>query len=96
VNHYEVLQVARTAEPEVIDKAYRALSLKYHPDVASADRRDAATKRMQRINEAYRVLSDPALRRRYDARLPQEDAGAWDVFLERGLVGMFIDRYGRP
>lgn len=93
VDHYEALQVRRDAEPEVIEKAYKALCLKYHPDRSPEHLRQRNTRRMQRINEAYRVLSDPALRARYDASLPPEDAGgsAWERFLEVGVVGLFFD-----
>ena len=93
-DHYRTLQVTRDAEPEVIERAYKALSLKYHPDRRPAPERERATRRMQRINEAYTVLRDPERRRRYDATLPSETAGAWDIFWERGLVGMFTERFG--
>ena len=93
LDHYQVLQVSRGAEPEVIERAYRALSLKYHPDVASERRRPDANRRMQRINEAYRVLGDPQRRRAYDATLPSApDHTAWDTFMDKGLVGMFLDK----
>jgi len=49
---------------------------------------------MQRINEAYSVLSDPKRRARYDATLQPESGAAWDRFWEVGLVGLFRDRYG--
>lgn len=95
VDYYRVLQVRRDADPEVIERAYKALSLKYHPDVSKPGHRDDATRRMQAINEAYRTLKDPAARRRYDATLPPEgmDRTAWDEFWEKGLVGLFMDRY---
>lgn len=93
MSHYRTLQVGRNAEPEVVEKAYRALSLKYHPDRASGPDRERATRRMQRINEAYRVLGDPTLRARYDATLPSEDAspGGWERFMDAGLWGLFQD-----
>ena len=95
VDYYRVLQVRRDAEPEVIERAYKALSMKYHPDVAAPSQRDHATRRMQLINEAYRTLKDPARRRRYDATLPPEGLHrtAWDEFWDKGLVGLFLDRY---
>ncbi|MBS3957056.1 MAG: J domain-containing protein [Clostridiales bacterium] len=95
MDHYRTLQVARNAEPEVIEKAYRALSLKYHPDVVPEDRREGATRAMQRINEAYRVLRDAESRSRYDRSLVPEAGGrgsAWDTFMAKGLVGMFLER----
>jgi len=62
-DHYAALQVDPRAEPEVIDAAYRRLAAKYHPDVNnSAD----ALERMQQLNAAYEVLSDPDKRARYD------------------------------
>lgn len=94
-DHYTTLQVTRDAEPEVIERAYKALSRSHHPDRQPATHREAATKRMQRINEAYVVLRDPRKRAQYDATLPPEGGHAWDVFWERGLVGMFSERFGR-
>ena len=41
------------------------------------------------------LLADPALRRRYDATLPPDgmERSAWDEFWDKGLVGLFLDRY---
>ncbi|MDA3937150.1 MAG: J domain-containing protein [Actinomycetota bacterium] len=98
MDHYATLQVHRDADPEVIDKAYRALSMKYHPDRAGGGSQKAATHKMQRINAAYTVLSDPRARRRYDRGLDEESTSAapaaWDRFMEVGLVGLFMDRVG--
>lgn len=60
---YEVLQVHRRAEIEVIRAAYRALARKHHPDFGG----DGA--RMVAINDAWRVLSDHDGRAAYDAQL---------------------------
>jgi curved DNA-binding protein CbpA len=92
-DHYRTLQVTRDAEPEVIERAYKALSRKYHPDRRPAAERARANRHMQRINEAYGVLRDPRRRAAYDETLPREGERAWDVFWERGLVGMFADRF---
>jgi curved DNA-binding protein CbpA len=62
-NYYRILQIDPSADPDVIVAAYKRLSLKYHPDT---NRSPDANQRMQEINEAYRVLSDPAKRAHYD------------------------------
>ena len=66
---YDVLQVHRRAEPEVIRAAFRALARKYHPDFGG----DAA--RMVRITEAYAILGSPERRASFDAQ-PVGQAGA--------------------
>ncbi len=87
VDHYRTLQVTQSAEPEVIERAYKVLARKHHPDSPGGDHG-----RMQRLNEAYRVLRDPDSRSRYDKQLgAAHESSAWEQFLERGLVGMFID-----
>lgn len=93
MDHYRVLQVRRDAEPEVIEKAYKALSMKYHPDRVGRGDHSAATRRMQRINEAYAVLSDPARRAECDRMLPPEvdPGGGWERFMDDGLVGLLTD-----
>ncbi|QUD86361.1 J domain-containing protein [Phenylobacterium montanum] len=64
--HYETLGVSPTAEPEVIQAAYRALMRKYHPDTNGGAGADAQAKR---ISEAYATLSDLDRRAAYDLRL---------------------------
>ncbi len=67
VDYYEVLQVHERAISEVIDKAYRVLVRKYHPDVHPPDRRSWAHSKMALLNVAYDILSDPVRRGEYDA-----------------------------
>lgn len=64
---YHVLKVAPDAPIEVIRAAYRVLAARHHPDRSAGD--PGAVARMQHVNEAYRVLSDPELRARHDAAL---------------------------
>jgi molecular chaperone DnaJ len=62
-DHYAVLGLTRSVGGAEIRRAYRLLALRHHPDRAGPD----GTAAFQRIVEAYRVLSDPALRSTYDA-----------------------------
>ena len=58
-DYYKILQVDPSAEPEVIDAAYKRLALKYHPDTnQSPDSR----LRMQDLNRAYEILRNPKKR----------------------------------
>jgi curved DNA-binding protein len=63
-DYYSVLGVSRTASPEEIKKAFRALARQYHPDVAQDKK--AAEERFKELNEAHEVLSDPEKRKLYD------------------------------
>lgn len=60
---YDALGVLRTASPEEIQRAYRALARQYHPDV---NKDPAAEERFKEVSEAYDVLSDQDMRQRYD------------------------------
>jgi curved DNA-binding protein CbpA len=59
---YEVLGVARGADPATITAAYRRLVREHHPDIHvgdDPDQRAARHQRMATINAAYRILNDP-------------------------------------
>ena len=67
-SHYDLLGIARHADPAVVQAAYRALAKLYHPDVARGPK-DLAAARFRAINEAYEVLADARRRVKYDAQL---------------------------
>ncbi len=63
-NPYRILGVKRQATAEEIRRAYRRLSLEFHPDRKPGDR--AAEARYKEIQNAYEVLGDPERRRHFD------------------------------
>ncbi len=83
-NFYEILGVPVDASAEAIKRAWRLSAWENHPDLQGSEtepQRRAHEMVMQRINEAYQTLSDPAKRRHYD--------------LETGLVHARCSRCGQ-
>ncbi len=65
INYYEVMEVSEKASKEVIEKAYKALAKKYHPDLNHDNPKEAEAK-MKELNEAFSVLTDDAKRENFD------------------------------
>ncbi len=65
---YEILGVPRTANQDEIQRAYRKLARKHHPDVSKDP---SSEETFKQVSEAYDVLSDPDTRKRYDAFGPE-------------------------
>lgn len=62
-DYYKTLGVKRDASQDDIQRAYRKLARKYHPDM----NKDAdASEKFKQVGEAYEVLKDPEKRKRYD------------------------------
>ncbi|MFG3171187.1 DnaJ C-terminal domain-containing protein [Streptomyces sp. NPDC048200] len=80
---YEVLGVPRTATQDEIQRAYRTLARRYHPDV---NKDPGAEERFKDLNEAHSVLSDPATRARYD-RFGEDFRKVPEDFDERAAAG---------
>lgn len=68
-NYYDILQINRNASPEIIEKAYKTLAKKYHPDLQPEENKKKAEDILKKINEAYEVLSDTSKKEAYDAEL---------------------------
>lgn len=72
-NYYEILEVNPKASREVIEKAYRVLIKKYHPDLYSGEKKQYAENKTIQINEAYYVLTDEFLKEQYDNELEKQE-----------------------
>ncbi|KAG1712979.1 hypothetical protein DVH05_000709 [Phytophthora capsici] len=72
---YELLGVSSSATSSQMKRAYRKLSLKYHPDKQTEETREAMKEEFVKITNAYRVLSDPERREKYDAYGIADDQG---------------------
>ena len=68
-NYYDELEVNKNASKEVIEKVYKVLAKKYHPDSTKEIDKQAAEEKFKIISEAYDVLSDESKRKKYDIEL---------------------------
>lgn len=75
-DHYETLQVSPRADRDTIERVFRHLAKRYHPD----NRDSGNTDTFSRVVEAYRVLTDPEQRARYDIAYEQVKAAQWRIF----------------
>lgn len=87
-NHYAVLGLLHTAEAVVIKAAYKALAQRYHPDRFPGDASYAMAK-MEALNEAYAILSNPQKRQEHDRELMGELADSDSHFAE--WVNAFVN-----
>ena len=75
-DYYNLLGVSRSATDDEIQKAYRKLARKYHPDLhADKDDKDKerAKQKFQKVQQAYDVLGDSSKRQMYDRMGPGFD-----------------------
>ena len=73
VDYYEVLQVNASADPETIDRVYRMLAQRFHPD----NQQTGDESRFRTLLEAYTVLRDPEKRASYDVLHQQRRQDRW-------------------
>jgi hypothetical protein len=75
-DHFEALQVSPRADHETIQRVFRHLAKRFHPD--NADSGDP--ERFKLVVEAFRVLSQPKLRAKYDTAYEQVRETRWRIF----------------
>ena len=72
-NYYDILEVNKNASPEIIEKAYKTLVKKYHPDLQENNLKSIYEEKIKKINEAYDILSNQEKRKNYDLFLKNNE-----------------------
>ena len=68
-NYFEILEVDVYASDEIINRAFKVLAKRYHPDTQDEDKKQWAEEQFKLLNEAYEVLSDKSKRDEYTKKL---------------------------
>ncbi|QLY33533.1 DnaJ domain-containing protein [Nocardia huaxiensis] len=102
-DYYTALGVSRDANQDEIQRAYRTLARRLHPDVSTDPE---AEERFKEVVEAHRVLSNPRLRERYDGRQEPPGERVWvgsdsgspfgSGFDLADLIGTFLGAHAKP
>ena len=87
VDYYEVLQLSSNADEDTIQRVFRHLAKKYHPDAPG----QGDAKRFNLIVEALRTLTDPQSRAAYDAKHQQYWNRTWKVVAEAADGQTIVD-----
>jgi curved DNA-binding protein len=91
-DYYELLQLSPNADLETIQRVFRILAARVHPDNLETGNADL----FRQVHEAYKTLSDPALRAAYDAQYQQQKKLRWKIFEQPGSAhGMHAERAKR-
>jgi curved DNA-binding protein len=77
VNYYDLFQINPRAELETIERVYRLLAARYHPDNQNTGDPD----RFRILSEAYAVLRDAAKRKEYDRQFEIHQTEPLAIFL---------------
>lgn len=78
IDCYEVLQVSPNADIETIERVYRFLAKRYHPD----NPQTGDAERFRVLTDAYHLVRDPEKRAAYDVKYDGERAVQWQIFGE--------------
>jgi len=81
INYYDLLQINPQAEIETIERVYRILASRYHPD----NLQTGDEERFKVLNEAYQILRDPVKRKEYDRQFELSPAGPLPVIPPRSI-----------
>jgi hypothetical protein len=76
VDYYELLQLSPRASAEMVERVYRYLAKRYHPD--NIETGDA--EKFNRVHEAYQTLADPERRAAFDVAYDNVQQVQWKVY----------------
>lgn len=79
-NYYEILEIDKKASPEIVEKAYKILVKKYHPDLQKGEQKQKCEEKLKIINEAYEIISNPEKRAKYNIEIEKEQYTKEDDF----------------
>lgn len=76
LDYYELMQLSPNADAQTIERVYRMLAQRYHPDNIQT----GSSEMFIQLSEAHRIVSDPELRAGYDARHREAKRLHWKIF----------------
>ncbi len=82
VDHYEVLQLSPRAGAETVERVFRLLAKRYHPDNAAT----GDSEKFGRVHAAYEVLSDPERRAAYDVTYDEVRTLQWKIYDQKSAA----------
>jgi hypothetical protein len=77
-DYYEILQLSPNADQDTINRVYRTLVKRYHPD----NQETGNAEKFRQVVEAHRVLSDPERRAGYDVNYDENRALVLKIFTD--------------
>lgn len=83
VDHYETLHLSQNADAETVERVYRMLAKRYHPDNATSGDPDL----FRNVQEAYETLLDPERRAEFDVKYDSDKTMQWQLFEQGAAIG---------
>ena len=87
IDYYDLLLVSQDADNEIVERVFRVMAKRYHPDNADTNDRE----KFDLIVEAYETLSDPVKRAAYDAGYEHQKAEQWRSLYQASAASKGIE-----